>query len=890
MPLTSGTKLGPYQIQSQLGAGGMGEVYRARDSRLNRDVAVKVLPQHLSSSPNLKARFEREARAISSFSHPHICHLYDIGSQDGTEYIVMELLDGESLDDRLLGSPLPLKQALEIGIQIADALEQAHCSGILHRDLKPGNIMLTKSGAKLLDFGLAKPTQAVAAVASGSMETMSKPMTGEGKIVGTLPYLAPEQIHGHEPDARSDIFALGAVLYEMVTGKRAFAGKSSISVMSAILEKDPEPIHGSQPIAPPALDFVIGSCLAKAPDDRIQTAHDVKLQLKWIQGSLSQQATTAAPHPQRERWLWIAALLIALAALSVVYWRNAPPTTPTTWSYILPAEKTNLDYFAGPVALSHDGRRLLFVGTGADSRNLVWVRSLDSADVRALPGTEGASYPFWSGDDRSVAFFAGGKLKTVDAGGGPVVTICDAPGARGGTWNQSGVILFSSTWSGIYRVSSSGGNPVEITKTDPSNRELSHRWPYFLPDGNHFIYLAANFAGGSIEMASVYLASLDSRERKLLFHARSNVSYTSGHLLYVRDRMLMAHAFDDKKLEIRGQPFPVAEQVQYDELTWRGVFSASSGNLMFQGGNNGAISRLVIFDRAGRELRTIGPPADMFSHRISPDGQRLAVAVLDASVANYKLWVYDIFRDKEMRLTLGPERHPTPVWSPDGKFIAFSSNKNGPYDIFDKRSNGTGTDELVLESNVSKYVTDWSGDNRYIAFSSTSPGRSRSEIWILPLFGERKPYIFVHGDFNAGEARFSPDGHWLAYASDESGRTEVYIIPFPSGGSKWQVSVAGGSSPRWRRDGKELFYMAADSGLMAAQVDSAGAGLQVTAVLPLFHLVLRTGPSRFDLSPTSGQISFDTSPDGKWFVVNSPPPGSPPPLSLVTNWSPAGKQ
>ena len=888
MALTSGTKLGPYEILSPLGAGGMGEVYRARDTRLGRDVAIKVLPSHLSSNPDLKARFEREARAISALSHPHICHLYDVGSQDGTDFLVMEYLEGETLADRLQRGPLPLRQALDAGVQIAEALEKAHKNGLMHRDLKPANVMLTKSGAKLLDFGLAKPlAESTATMSAGSAATMSKPLTGEGKIVGTYQYMAPEQIHGANIDARTDIFALGAVLYEMVTGKRAFVGASQISVMSAILEKDPEPIGSMQPLAPQALDHLIRSCLAKDPDERFQSAHDVELQMKWIVSS-TPLPSAAAIRSSRERWIWIPAIAILLAALAVVYSHVSPNPPQSTWSYVLPPEKTSFDYFAGPLAISHDGRKLVFVATAPEGQDLVWVRPLGVPNAQALAGTEGASYPFWSGDDRSIGFFAGGKLKTVDAAGGQVLTLCDAPGARGGTWNQTGVILFNATWSAIYRIPSSGGVPTEITKLDPSRSELSHRWPYFLSDGLHFVYLAANFSGGSIEAASVYLGSLDSKESKFLFHARSNVAYTSGYLLYVKDRMLMAQAFDEKQLEIRGQPIPIAGQVQYDELTWRGIFSGSpNGVLVYQGGNTGANSRLVMFDRTGKEIRTIGPPGDLINHRISPDGQRLAVAVLDPSVANYELWLYDLSREKETRLTFGPYRNSFPIWAPDEKTLVFTSNNKGPYDMFEKRSDSAGAEEPLLQSDASKYTTDWSADGRFIAYTSSSPGKLKIEMWLLPRFGNRKPYIFLKGDFNVGEAHFSPDGRWLAYTSDESGRAEIYVTPFPAGGSKWQVSVAGGLSPRWRRDGKELFFMAADADLMTAEVNSGGPVFQVGAVRPLFHLLLRTGPSRLDLSPTSGQIAYDASPDGKWFVVNSPPAGSPPPVPLVTNWTAA---
>ncbi len=887
MPLAPGTQLGPYEITAPLGVGGMGEVYRARDTRLGRTVAVKILPTRLSGHPDAKQRFEREARAISSLSHPNICHLYDVGSQDRIDYLVMEYLEGETLASRVERGPLPTEQALRVAAEICDALEKAHRQGVIHRDLKPGNIMLTKSGAKLMDFGLAKGTISPPVMDPSALTTMTseQPLTVEGTIVGTLQYLSPEQLQGREADARSDIFAFGAVLYEMITGKRAFQGKSQTSVVSAILEKDPEPITASQPLASPALDHVIRTCLAKDPDERFQTAHDVKLQLKWIAAGAPQLAMPAI-RSNRERRIWIFAVAALLLALAAVYFRASPERPQTTWSSILAPENTRFAYFAGPVSVSHDGRKLAFVATTFEGQDVVWVRSLDAPNAHTLSGTEAASSPFWSADDRSIGFFARGKLKTIEAAGGPVVTICDAPGSRGGTWNQSGIILFAETWSGIYRVPSSGGTPVEVTKINRAHGELSHRWPYFLPDGRHFFYLAANFLSGSLETASVYVGSLDSKESKLLFHARSNAAYTSGYVLYLRDRTLMAQAFDEKQLELRGQPLPIAGQVQYDELTWRGVFSGSpNGILAYQGGNTGANSRMIMFDRAGKEVKTIGTPADFVNHKISPDGQRLAVAVLDPSVANYKLWLYDLFREKETRLTFGPARDSFPVWAPDGNTLLFASNNKGPYDIFEKRADSTGSEALMLESETSKYPADWSADGRFVAYSTSSPGKTRIGVWILPHSGDRKPYVFLQGDFNIGDGRFSPDGRWLAYTSDESGRSEVYVTPFPSGASKWQVSVAGGSNPRWRRDGKELFYLAADSDLMAAEVDTRGPVFQVGAVRPLFHLLLRTGASRLELSPTSGQITYDAAPDGKWFVVNSPLAGSPPPITLVSNWA-----
>jgi eukaryotic-like serine/threonine-protein kinase len=891
MALAPGTRLGPYEIQSPLGAGGMGEVYRARDTRLERSVAVKILPSHLSHNPEAKRRFDREARSISSLNHPNICTLYDVGQHDGIDFLVMEFLEGQTLADRLMKGPMPPENVLRYGVEICEGLEKAHRSGVVHRDLKPGNIMLTKSGAKLMDFGLAKETMSPSLDASALTTVASEqPLTQKGTIVGTFQYMSPEQLQGHEADARSDIFALGAVLYEMITGKRAFPGKSQISVALTILETNPEPITASQPLTPLILDHLVRTCLAKDPDERIQTAHDVKLQLKWIAAGAALVGVPAI-RPNRERWIWICAVVFLFAMLAAAYLHKSSSPPQPTWSSILAPGNTSFAYFAGPVVVSHDGRALTFVATSSEGKDMVWVRPLGELKAQALAGTEGASNPFWSPDNRSIGFFAGGRLKTTEAAGGPVVTICDVAGSRGGAWSQTGVIVFAATWGGLHRVPSSGGTQDAITTLDRSRGELSHRWPYFLADGRHFLYSAINPSLGSAESASVYLGDLDSKEVKLLFHARSNAVHTPGYILFVRDRTLMAQPFDERQLEIRGQPFPIAEQVQYDELVFRGVFSSSfNGVLAYLGGNTGANSRLVMFDRTGKEVKTIGAPGDFVTHRISPNGQELAVAVLDASVRNYKLWLYNLSREKQTRLTFGPGRTTFPVWPPARGTVGFASNQTGTYHLVEKRVDGTGGEEPILESDISKYPTSWSADGRFIAYNTTSPGKYLTELWIVPRFGERKPYAFLQGSFNVGQGQFSPDGRWIAYSSDETGRAEVYVTPFPGGGSKWQVSAAGGTSPRWRRDGKELFYLAADSELMAAAVDISGSSFQVAALRPLFHALLKTGIARLEVSPTSDQISYDAGPDGKWFVVNSPPIGSPLPITLITNWAPAQRR
>src|SRR6266700_5466909 len=576
MALTSGTKLGPYEIQSALGAGGMGEVYRARDTRLERTVAIKILPQHLSDSAEAKQRFEREARAVSSLSHPNICHLYDVGQQDGISYLVMEYLEGETLADRLRKGPLPLEQVLRVGAEICEGLEKAHRSGVVHRDLKPSNIMLTKSGAKLMDFGLAKAASTVITGSSSqSLVTMSRPLTTEGTIVGTFQYMSPEQIEGKEADARSDIFALGAVLYEMVTGKRAFDGKTMASTIAAILAAEPKPISAVQPMSPPLLDHTVKTCLAKDPDDRFQTAHDVQVNLRWIAENRSPEDQTnnrvSSSGLKRLTWLLAGALMLALTAGAWTWWTTTHQAAPVMYF------SSSIPFSASDVALSPDSRILAMVGySDQANRNMIWLQRIGARGVTTVAGTEDASHPFWSPDGHSLGFFSQGKLKKVDVSSGrSAQVLCDAPHGRGGTWNQDGVILFPPEgFGGIHRVSSAGGMPKEITKPDSS--VSSHRWPIFLPDGRHFLYLAANF-GGEFEKNAVFVGSLDSQETRFVVSASSNAAYADpGYLLYVRDNALVAQRFDPRTYTLSGEPRTISDEVQYFPQTDLALFGAAA--------------------------------------------------------------------------------------------------------------------------------------------------------------------------------------------------------------------------------------------------------------------------------------------------------------------------
>ena len=589
MRLQTGTRLGPYEILAPLGSGGMGEVYRARDTRLDRAVAVKVLPSHLSQSHDAHQRFEREARAVSSLNHPHICTLHDVGRHEGIAFLVMEYIEGETLVARLDRGPLPSGELLRYAIQIADALDKAHRQGVVHRDLKPGNIMLTKSGAKLLDFGLAKSIGGAVAVAPGltASPTVSTPLTAEGSILGTFQYMAPEQLEGQEADARSDIFAFGAVLYEMATGRRAFQGKSPSSVIAAILHLDPPSIATLQPLSPPALERVVNRCLAKDPDERWQTARDLGFELQWIAQTGSQPGVPAAAASQkrtRERLLWLLAVVLlgAAGAALGLNWRRADSIEPRAIRAFVPApDRTTfrlISLGAGPVAVSPDGSRLVFSARKENGVELLWVRPLDSVVATPLAGTEGASYPFWSPDGRNIGFFANGKLKRIDADGGAALSLCDAVSARGGTWSPEGIILFAPLQaSGLFRVPADGGAPVQVTKLNEERWEGSHRWPQFLPDGRKFIYYSRKPTGVE-EGRSVIASSLDGGDARIILRADSNAVYASGHLLFMRETTLMAQPFRPDDLMLNGDAFPVADQVQLDMSFSRGIFSARSAH------------------------------------------------------------------------------------------------------------------------------------------------------------------------------------------------------------------------------------------------------------------------------------------------------------------------
>jgi eukaryotic-like serine/threonine-protein kinase len=884
MALTSGTKLGPYEIQSPLGAGGMGEVYRARDTRLSRTVAVKILPAHLSQDAEARDRFDREAQAISSLSHPNICHLYDVGNENGISYLVMEYVEGETLANRLRKGPLPLDQVLKVGAEICEGLEKAHRSGVVHRDLKPSNIMLAKSGAKLMDFGLAKATVAVVAAGSSSdsLATMSQPLTAKGTIVGTFQYMSPEQVEGKNADTRSDIFSLGAVLYEMVTGKRAFEGKTTASTMAAILASDPPPISAVQPMSSVILERLIKSCLAKDPDERLQTAHDVKLQLKWVSDApLSLGVPVGSIRAAR---FWMTAtfvLLVAITLITAAYFMGSRKlqhgsakravirlsgTAPLALARLAPLGIGRTSF-----ALSPNGTNLVYVADLGGTSQL-YLRPLDQLEATPVPGTQGAYGPFFSPDGGWVGFFAENKLKKVSLQGGDPVVLCEARTPHGGSWGPDDTIVFSDQeGSKLVQVPASGGR----ARTVPIRRNetlllgphgLTFYSPQILPGGKWV--LVSIPIGANWDFARIAALSLETGELDFLINGGTSPHFVAtGHLVFTRGKTLMAAPFDVARRKVTGAAVTVLDGVKTEAWGAAQFAVSDEGTLIYLPGSAGWMGKLVSVDRRG-----VATPLPLAVQaygvlKFSPDGQRLAVEI---GGATDDVWVYESAREAFTRLTTeGANSHPT--WNPDGKRVTFGSFRDGTFSIAQKFADGSGTEERLLTSKYSSLPGSWSPDGSVLAFSGSTP--TDDDVWILPMKGDRTPQPFLQTHFAEWGPGFSPDGHWIAYTSDESGRSEVYVRPYPGPGGKWQISTEGGEEPRWSRTG-ELFYRNATKWMAVRVQTSPAFSAEKPKVMFEGNYINVMG------------IEYDVAPDGKHFVmIQANEPKSPPTeFNVVLNW------
>jgi len=850
----------------------MGEVYRAKDTRLDRTVALKVLPEHVSSDPEVRRRFEFEARAISALSHPNICTLFDVGNNNGQEYLVMEYLRGDTLAERLAHGPLTLEELLAYGMDIADALEKAHREKIIHRDLKPGNIVITASGAKLLDFGLAKYVPGAQHSLLGRADDVTAPLTSAGMVLGTVPYMAPEQLEGKDVDARTDIFAFGAILYEMATGVRAFNAASNASLIASIMREDPVPPSRLRKLTPRTLDQIIRTCLAKNPDERYQSAHDIKLALQMLNPH-AEPEEIGGPKPKP--WLLpaivsavaVAAMLIAGAALWV-----RPKEPPRTFRFTVPPPAGSTFPSLGEgggLALSPDGRQLVFEATTPDGRTYLWLRALDAEAPEMLDGTSGGEYPFWSADGKSIAWFADGKLKRMNLPDGPPQTICDAVTGRGGAWSASGVIVFAPSSNGpLFRVSASGGTPEPVTSATPET--YSHRWPVFI-DENQFLYVAQSQRPTE---RGVFVGSLNSKESRRILPQPISVAWAPPHhLFHVRDRVLVRQTLDPDDLTLSPEAATVADQIVFYVDRAYAPITAAAGNMIAFRRNGAARMRITWHTRDGHRLGTLGELGEFEGLSLSPDATRLAFGYFDVAESLNHVAVASINAGVPRRFTFARGNQYSPVWSPDGAQLAFSDDQAGVDTVTAKPLTGTGNERALIPTpKGSTYAQSWAPDGGHILYR-TQDSKSGYDIWALVL-ATRQTFPFVNGSSDESQGCFSPDGRWVAYTSTESGRPEVYVQPFPATGAKWQVSVAGGEQPRWRKDGRELFYLAPDRTLMAVEIRVLGAFDEIPP-RPLFQTNIPFG----DINVSQ---AYDVTPDGQRFVIGAPDPLSPQaPITVV---------
>ncbi len=896
MALTSGTKLGPYEIQSPLGAGGMGEVYRARDTRLDRTVAIKILAPHLSSSPELKQRLEREARAISSLNHPNICQLYDVGSQGGTDYLVMEFLEGETLAERLQRGVLPLNEAAKIGVAVAHGLAVAHRQGIVHRDLKPGNIMLTKAGAKLMDFGLAKPaagggTATAAAPLVSAARTLSEasplsPLTTAGAVVGTIQYMSPEQVEGKEVDARSDIFSFGAVLYEMLTGKRAFAGKSQLTVASAILEKDPDPISTLKPMTPPALERTIRKCLAKNPEERWQNASDLATQLQWVADARGASVATSASPAKRVNLAWIVSAVLALLLIGAIRVSLHPTTKaqPAMRFSISLAEGEALGgtwYWLPSIAISPDGSQVAYV-THHGGKAQIYLRRIGETAAQPIPGTEGAGLPFFSPDGQWLGMNFGQKIRKVPLAGGPTVTVADA--GFGGSWAPDGNIYFASGGS-LEKVAASGGNPEKIIGLDAGKGETGLVYPELLPGGKEVLFTVRNMEQPSFDEADIAVVELATGNRKTLIKQGTDARYvSSGYLVFIRAGVLMAVLFDAEKLEVKGTPVPVIENLLENPRIGAGQYAISNDGLLvyIPGGVTYGEHEMVFVDKTGntKPLTAAKRPYEDFT--ISPDGRNLAITI-EGPVTNS--WLHDIARDTETRFNFGIENRD-PAWTPDGKHIAYSGYKDGKYAIFWKPLDGSSPEEPLLLGDGLVYAWFFTPDGGTLLYAE------KGNVGALPLQDRQHARMIFPDKYYVEWAILSPDGKWIAYNASESGRSEVYVAPYPALEPRQRISTEGGLHPLWSPDGRELYYrMGTSPEEMNARF--LGQKTRVMAVSIETKPAFKAGQPRMLFEGPYFESGHDiaVTPDGKGFIlIRENDTTGPKEIEVVVNWPEELKQ
>jgi len=893
MSVAAGVKFGPYEVVAPVGEGGMGEVYRARDTRLNRSVALKVLPEAIAADPMRMQRFEQEARTVAALNHPNILAVYDVGVQSETPYLVMELLEGETLRERLKRGPLGVRKTVEIGLQIAHALSAAHERGIVHRDLKPENVFLTNDGhTKLLDFGLAK-TNTVAATAKASghmsdltMATVQTLQTQPGVVMGTAPYMAPEQVRGEAVDHRADIFSFGAVLYEMLSGNQAFRGDTAVEVMTAVLKSEPPEFAAEQLNVPPALDRIVRHCLEKNPGERFQSARDLTFALAALSGSESSPALQAqvAPH----RWaLWAVAIAVlvvaAFAAGALLLSRRRPPAARMEFAITVPGE-------VGHIALSPDGTMLAYVAVDEDTgEGVLYVQAIGSSHASRLEGTEGAAYPFWSPDDNYVGFFAQGKLKKVPASGGTPQVLAAAIQPRGGSWSKKDIIIYAPNAGGpLWRIDADGTDAEILTdKVFTPATDSSHRWPVFLPDGDHFLFWAGDFNERPDDHSSgIYLGSLSNRqEKKLLALAWSNPGYGKDRLFYVDFKgMLVEVALDAGNGTLQGKPQIVTSQVGRHPSTYWGAFTVSlDDTVIFHAGTGSSQSQLTWYDRSGKELGRVGEVGILANPGLSPDGHRLAFDVADAKAKNIDVWINDLAHNASTRFTFDPAEETTGVWSRDGKTIAYRSAAKEEL-LRLKNSNGYEADRGLAAAPtgvIDMAPNSFTGDDQgLIATATMTAGGTALQGVSL---ADKKVSPLLPGRGNKSDGQISPDGKWLAYESDETGEWEVYITPYPSGGGKLQASRGGGKEPRWRGDGKEIFYLDPAGKIVAVDVNSEGT-LSTGAPKTLFQAHARGAVSSSDL------FNYDVTPDGQRFIVDRyVKPAQARPLSIILHASSAAE-